>query len=62
MALSTAIIANAALAAMALGALAIVCRLSFRLGVNRAEPRTSSQRPQQHGREHRAGRTAHDSR
>jgi hypothetical protein len=61
MALSTAIIVNAALAAMALGALAIVCTLPFRMTVERAERRMSYQRPQRE-RDHRAQRTLHDAR
>jgi hypothetical protein len=61
MALSTAIIVNAALAAIALGALALVCTLPFRLAVQRAERQMSYQRPQRE-RDHRAERTVHDAR
>jgi hypothetical protein len=43
MSLSTAVIVNVALAATVLGALAIVCRLPFRLGGKHAELRAHSQ-------------------
>jgi hypothetical protein len=43
MSLSTAVIVNVALAATALGALAVVCRLPFRLGGKHAELRAHSQ-------------------
>ena len=54
MSLSTAIIVNLVLDAMALGALAYVCRMPFRLGVPKAPPLMPSrmsqgQRPQRAG-------------
>jgi hypothetical protein len=49
MSVSTAIIVNLALAAGALAALALVCRVPFRLGVERDPRTTAARRPQRTG-------------